>query len=78
MKIEYFPKTDTLSILLSVDAEYMEGEDTNDADITLLYDSENRLAEIVVEHASNRVDLEGVKRQIGFREVTSAEAGRRS
>ena len=72
MKIEYFPKTDTLSILLLHDTEYVEGEDTNDPDITLLYDRSNRVAEIVIEHASTRTDLDGIRRKIGFEEISRA------
>lgn len=54
MKIEYFPQTDTLSILLLHEPGPVEGDDTGDPDVTLLFDSDNRIAEIVIDHASKR------------------------
>jgi uncharacterized protein YuzE len=76
MKIEYFPDTDTLSILMTQGADYMEGEDTNDPDVTLLYDRDNRLAEIVVEHASRRVDLDQLRHHASFEVVTARSEAR--
>lgn len=61
MKVEYFPDTDTLSILLIDKPTNVEGEDTRDPDITLLYDGANRLAEIIIEHASQRTDLAEIR-----------------
>lgn len=73
MKIEYFPQTDTLSILLLHEPGPIEGEDTNDPDVTLLFDGANRLAEIVIEHASTRTDLEDIRTRIRFEEVVRAK-----
>ena len=69
MKIEYFPQTDTLSILLLHMPGSVEGEDTNDPDVTLLLDDDNRIAEIVIEHASRRTDLDDIRKRIGYEEI---------
>lgn len=50
------------------------GEDTNDADVTLLCDTEGRLAEIEVASASRRVDLDEMRRMVSFEEVRDAAA----
>jgi uncharacterized protein YuzE len=73
MKIEYFPQTDTLSILLLHMPGSVEGEDTNDPDVTLLLDNENRIAEIVIEHASRRTDLADIRKRIGYEEIVGAK-----
>lgn len=73
MKIEYFPQTDTLSILLVHEPGSVEGEDTQDPDVTLLFDAENRVAEIVIEHASARTDLENIRKRLGFEEVAGTK-----
>ena len=69
MKVEYFPDTDTLSIVFAAGPFVPEGEDTTDPDVTLLYDNENRIAEIVIEHASKRIDLSELRRKVSFEEV---------
>lgn len=74
MRVEYFPETDTLSIIFAADPFEAEGEDTNDPDVLLLYDEQHRIAEIVIEHASGRVDLGEIRRRIGFEEIRSQEA----
>ncbi len=79
MKIEYFPETDTLSITFAAGPFTADGEDTADPDVLLLYDrnahseSKHQLAEIVIEHASERIDLGELRRKISFEEVRSAE-----
>ena len=73
MRVEYFPDTDTLSIVLAAGPFQAEGQDTNDPDITLLYDGEKHLAEIVIERASQRVDLAETRRRIGFEEIRSED-----
>jgi uncharacterized protein YuzE len=73
MKIEYFPQTDTLSILLLHMPGSVEGEDTNDPDVTLLLDDDNRIAEIVIEHASRRTDLDDIRKRIGYEEIVGAK-----
>lgn len=72
MKIEYFPQTDTLSILLLHDPGAIEGEDSGDPDVTLLFDGLNRIAEIVIDHASTRTDLDDIRRRVGFEEVAGS------
>ncbi len=74
MKIEYFPETDTLSLVFAAGPFEAEGGDTNDKDITLLYDRQGRIAEIVIERASRRVDLAETRRQIGFEEIVGTSA----
>lgn len=70
MKIEYFPESDMLSItLVRTPYESAGGVDTDDPDIVLHYDSERRLAEIEVSHASDRTDLDEIRRRIGFEVV---------
>ena len=73
MRVEYFPETDTLSIVLAAGPYAPEGMDTADPDVVVLYDEENRVAEIVIEHASRRVDLAETRRQIGFEEIRKSE-----
>lgn len=80
MKVEYFPESDTLSILFAAGPFTADGEDTADPDVPLLYDLDTRskgkdqLAEIVIEHASERIDLGELRRKISFEEIRSAEA----
>lgn len=73
MKLEYFADTDTLSILLNGNPGEVDAEDTNDPDITLLYDATNRIAEILIEHAAHRIDLDSIRREIGFEIVGDPE-----
>ena len=69
MKVEYFPGADTLSIVFASGPFVPEGEDTTDPNVTLLYDDENRIAEILIEHASERIDLAELRRKVSFEEV---------
>jgi uncharacterized protein YuzE len=70
MKVQYFPETDQLRIVLR-DCRYEpRGEDTNDPDVTLLYDDERRLSEIEVAHASERVNLEELNAANVFEEIS--------
>ena len=69
MKVEYFPDTDTLSIVFASEPFVPEGEDTTDPDVTLLFDAAHRLAEIVIEHASERIDLAELRRKVSFEEI---------
>lgn len=73
MKVEYFPQTDTLSILLLQTPTFVDGEDTGDPDVTLLFDGGNRLAEIVIEHASQRTDLAEIRSGISFEEIVDSK-----
>lgn len=74
MKIEYHPDDDMLVIVLAR-TPYEPGgaEDTNDPDVVLHYDRDNRLAEIEIAHASQRADVEEIRRQIGFEEIRATE-----
>ncbi len=69
MKIEYFPNTDTLSLLFAAGSFDAECLDTGDDDVTLILDEHGRIGEILIEHASRRVDLDETRRRIGFEEV---------
>jgi len=57
----------------------VEGADTSDPGVLLLYEGEEggasrpRIAEIVIEHASDRVDLAEMRRKVSFEEVRTAE-----
>ncbi|HET6567191.1 MAG TPA: DUF2283 domain-containing protein, partial [Rhodothermales bacterium] len=51
MKIEYFPETDTLSIIFAAGSFEATNEDEL-SDVLILRDGE-RIGEIVIEHASN-------------------------
>ncbi len=57
MRTEYFPSSDTLSFVFS-ENQVEDGRDVEgDEDVLVLYDAQNRVVEIVVHHASRRVDL---------------------
>jgi uncharacterized protein YuzE len=72
MRVEFFPDTDTLSILfLAPGTVAGDGVDTDDPDVTLYYDDEERVAEIAIEHASSRIDLGELRRRVSFEEVRS-------
>ncbi len=75
MKVEYFPETDTLSIVLAR-TPYESGgaEDAGDPDVLLHLDRDGRVAEVAIEHASKRVDLTEVRRMISFEEVRAERA----
>ena len=72
MRVEYFPDTDTLSIVFAATPFIPNGEDTTDPDVTLLYDDKHRIAEILIEHASKRLDLAELRRKVSFEEVKEA------
>ena len=74
MKVEYFPDTDTLSIVFAAGPFTPEGQDTQDPDVTLLYDEDNRIAEIIIEHASTRTDIAELRRKVSFEEVQGQQA----
>lgn len=74
MKVEYFPDTDTLSIIFAA----RSFEATNDdelGDVLILRDGE-RIGEIVIEHASQKVDMAELRRQVSFEEVRPAVGSR--
>ncbi|MDX1531022.1 MAG: DUF2283 domain-containing protein [Rhodothermales bacterium] len=74
MRVEFFPDTDTLSILfLAPGTVAGNGVDTADPDVTLYYDDEQRIAEIAIEHVSARVDLAELRRRVSFEEVHSGD-----
>lgn len=67
MEMLYFLDTDTLSIQFpSVRAE---GQDAEDPDVTLFFDDTNRISEILIEHASRRIDLESLRAEPQFEEI---------
>lgn len=68
--VSFHAASDMLVIRL-VPAPYEAGgaEDTEDADVVLHYTADNRLAEVEVSHASERVDLAALRRSWVFEEV---------
>lgn len=72
MRVEYFPDTDTLSIVLSIRSEEVSVADANDRDLTVLIDGEGRFVEIVIEHASSRTDLDEIRERLSFEEVNGS------
>lgn len=75
MTMKYYPDVDMLRIVLRETPFEAHGEDTNDANITLLHDREHQLAEIEVAHASRRVDLDHLRTSSVFKEIAPANAG---
>ena len=74
MKVEFFPDTDTLSILfLAPGTVAGDGVDTTDPDVTLYYDEQGRIAEVAIERASSRLDLDELRRRVSFEEVRSED-----
>jgi uncharacterized protein YuzE len=70
MTIEYFPETDTLNItFVPTPYKQMDVVDTDDEHVVLLYDADARLAEIVIERASERIDLAEMRRKVSFEEL---------
>jgi len=59
MQIEYHPETDMLNITF-VPTPYEPGgaEETEDSDVVIHYDTDRRIAEVEIIHASERVDVE--------------------
>lgn len=68
MKLYYFPDTDTLSIQFP--PSRAEGQDTNDPDVLMFFDESNRISEILIENASRRMDLDSLRDQPQFEEIT--------
>ena len=69
MKVQYFPETDMLSIVLApTPYEAAGAEDTGDPDLVLHYDAANRIAEIEIEHASKRIDIDLLKKGVHYEE----------
>ena len=69
MKIEYHPQDDMLVIVFARTPYRAEGaEDTADPDVVLHYDTANRVAEIEIAHASERIDLAELRRLVSFEE----------
>lgn len=74
MRVEFFPDTDTLSILfLAPGTAAGDGVDADDPDVTLYYDEKGRIAEVAIEHASTRLDLDELRRRVSFEEVRSGD-----
>ncbi len=68
MKAEYWPDHDMLNITLAkTPYQAAEGEEVREG-IVLLFDEKGRLAEIEIDHASGRVDLREMRRQLSFEE----------
>lgn len=68
MQIEYYPDTDMLNItFVPTPYEPRGAEETSDADVVIHYDTKGRIAEI--EHASERVDVEEMRRKVSFEEI---------
>lgn len=73
MRTEYFPTSDTLSFVFS-ESQVEDGRDVEgDPGVLVLYDDQNRVVEIVVHHASRRIDLEGISATVVTEPIASAE-----
>ncbi len=72
IRFQYHAETDMLTMVL-VDTPYQSdgAEDTNDPDIVLHYRDDGRLAEIEIEHASTKVDLEAMRKSPIFSDFQS-------
>ncbi len=70
MRLAYFPSSDTLSLVFADEnTDFPDGRDTTDDDVTFFYTDDGRIGEILICHASRRVDLDKTRRRIGFEEV---------
>lgn len=70
MQIEHHPDTDMLNItFVPVPYEPRGAEETEDSDVVIHYDVDGRIAEIEIEHASERVDIDEMRRKVSFEEV---------
>jgi uncharacterized protein YuzE len=80
MKIEYYAETDSLSIVFTRAPGASVGEDSSDDDVTIFYGEDRGSAsrapivEILIEHASERVDLSEMRRHFSFEEISSRPA----
>ena len=69
MRIAYYPAVNMLRIELRDGPFQAEGHPVDDLDTVLYSDEKSRLAEVEVSHASERVDLEALRRHEAFEEV---------
>lgn len=70
MQIEYHPEVDMLNITFVPTPYKPRGaEETGDSDVVIHYDEKGRIAEIEIEHASERVDIDEMRRKVSFEEV---------
>ena len=75
MKVQYFPETDMLSIVLArAPYESAGAGDTGDPDVVLHYDTANCIAEIEIEHASRRVDVHLLRKGVSYEEHMNPKA----
>lgn len=74
MTVEYFPEHDMLTITLARTPYEDAGATEVQPGIVLHFDREGRLAEIEIEEASRRVDLNELRRRYSFEEIVPAEA----
>lgn len=70
MKLLYFPDVDVLSIKFPPNR--FHGQDTHDADVTLFFDKESHISEILIENASTRMDLDKLRNEPQFEEIVEA------
>ena len=68
MRIVYYPAVDMLRIELRDAPFQAEGHPVDELDTVLYSDENNRLAEVEVSHASERVDLEALRQHEAFEE----------
>ena len=75
MKVQYFPEMDMLTLVLArMPYESAGAEDTSDPDVVLHYDVQNRIAEIEIEHASDRVDVAFLRSGLAYEENLNPKA----
>ena len=69
MRIAYYPAVDMLRIELADGPFNAEGHPVDELDTVLYSDKNDRLAEVEVSRASERVDLEALRRHEAFEEI---------
>jgi uncharacterized protein YuzE len=76
MRTEYFPDSDPLSFLFSEeDGAVADGRNVeDDEDVEVLYDAEDRIAEIVIHHASRRFPLDRIAARVISDQASAAPA----
>ena len=68
--LQYHEESDMLVLLFGDEAYEAAGAvDTDDPDVVIHYDEQNRVREIEVEHASERLDLSLVRRSAAFEQI---------
>ena len=68
MKAEYWPDHDLLNVTFAqTPYQQAEGEEVREG-IVLMFDDAGRLAEMEVAQASERIDLQEMRRQLSFEE----------